>query len=155
MKDTVLDELHKLPNQFTILRNKFLHLRYAVTHPRTSEPVKSCQIDYLVIGPTGIFIIEAKNWDEELYTQKVPHIEADKAGLVVLIKVKDYLKKRKKKKYVPISNIVATLNPTSFIQYGRVSQLFAWQLKNYIAIQENRLSKSEIRKIRRLFRRRK
>ena len=82
-KDTVLGELHKLPHQFTILKNILLRLRWTATHPKSSEPVKSCQIDYLVIGPTGIFVIESKNWDDEAFTQKVPHIEVDKAGLVV------------------------------------------------------------------------
>ena len=145
-KDTVLDELHKLPHHFIILRNKLLRLRWAVTYQKTSESVKSCQIDYLVIGPTGIFVIEAKNWDDELFTQKLPHIEADKAGLVVYIELANNFTK-----YIPIYNIVATLEQVPFIRYGRVRQLFIWQLTTHIYSQENRLSKSEIRRIRRLF----
>ena len=145
-KDTVLDELHKLPHHFIILRNKLLRLRWSVTYQKTSESVKSCQIDYLVIGPTGIFVIEAKDWDDELYTQKLPHIEADKAGLIVYIKLANNFTR-----YIPICNIVATLNQVPFARYGRVRQLFVWQLTTYIYSLETCLSRSEIRKIKRLF----
>ena len=144
-KDTVLDELHKLPHNFTILRNKLLRLRWTVTYQKTSESVKSCQIDYLVIGPTGIFVIEAKNGDDELFTQKLPHIEADKAGLVLHIKLTNNFTK-----YIPIYNIVATLEQVPFVRYGRVRQLFVWQLTTYIYSLETCLSRSEIRKIKRL-----
>lgn len=144
-KNIVLDELNKLPRQFTTLRNKLLRLRWTVTYQKTSESVKSCQVDYLVIGPTGIFVIEAKNWDDELFIQKLPHIEADKAGLVVYIKLANQFTR-----YIPIYNIVATLEQVPFVRYGRVHQLFVWQLTTYIYSLEMCLSRSEIRKIKRL-----
>jgi len=144
-KDIVLDELHKLPHLFTTLRNKLLRLRYPVTYQKTSESIRSCQIDYLVIGPTGIFVIEAKDWDDELFIQKLPHIETDKAGLVVYIKLTNHFAK-----YIPIYNIVATLRQVPFARYGRVRQPFAWQLTTYIYSLESCISKSETRKIRRL-----
>lgn len=145
-KDVILEELHKLPHNFAVLKNILIRLPYAVTHQKTSESIKSCHIDYVVIGPTGIFIIEAKDWEEELFILKIPHIETDKAGLIVYIKLKNHFSN-----YVPIYNIVVTSKQVPTIRYGRVRQLCVWQLTTYIYSQENYVSKSEIRKLRRLF----
>ena len=144
-KYNVLDELHKLPKQFIILKNKFFRLPYAITHQKTSDSFKSCHIDYFVIGPTGVFVIEAKDWDDELFTLKVPHIETEKAGLLVYIKLKNHITD-----HIPIYNIVVTLNQAPLIRYGRVRQLFVWRLTTFIYGQEDRLSKSDIRKIKRV-----
>ena len=143
--DLVLRELSKLPYQFALLRNVFLRLQWPVTYQKTTESVKSCQIDYIVIGPSGIFIIEAKNWDEFTFKEKIPHEEVDKAGLIMYIKLNRYFTKK-----IPIYNIVTTLKHESFIRYGFVHQLSVWQLTNFIYSQESNISKAEIRKIRRL-----
>jgi hypothetical protein len=144
-KSIILDELHKLPHRFCVLKNRFLRLRWFVTYQNTSESFNSCQIDYLVIGPTGVFIIEAKNWDDDYYTQKLPHIEVDKAGLVVYIKLSNHFRR-----YIPINNIVVTNRKVPIVKYGRVEQLFIWQLTPFIFSFKNCVSNSEIRKIKRL-----
>ncbi|MFX1344157.1 MAG: nuclease-related domain-containing protein [Promethearchaeota archaeon] len=145
-RDTILEELHKLPSQFIILKNKFLRLPYKVTHHKTSESIKSCHIDYVVIGPTGIFIIEAKDWEDELFSLKIPHIETDRAGLIVYILLHKHFTK-----YIPIYNIVATPQQLPVIRYNRVRQLTVWRLTTFIHGQEDQLSKSDIRKIKKVF----
>lgn len=99
----------------------------------------------MVIGPTGVFIIEAKIWDDKSFKQKLPHKEADKAGLVVYIKLNNVLGK-----YIPIYNIVTSEKQKSYDRYGRVRQLYVWQLSNFIKNMEKCISNSEIRKIKRL-----
>lgn len=145
-KDIVLDELSKLPNQFILSKNVFLRLAWPVTHQKTSKIVRSCQIDYVVIGPPGVSIIEAKNWDNNSFTDMIPYQEADKAGLVVYIKLKRYFNKK-----LPIYNIIVTFRKVPHIQYGYVHQLTLWNLTTFIFDQEKILSKSEIRQLGKIF----
>lgn len=147
-EDTVLDELCKLPDQFILLKNIFLRLPWPVTHQKTSESVRSCQIDYVVIGPSGVSIIEAKNWDENSIQEMIPHKEVDKAGLIVYIKLKRYFNTK-----IPIYNIIVTFRKMPIIQYGYVYQLSLWNLTPFIFDQGKNLSKSEIRELGKLFRR--
>lgn len=145
-EDIVLNELCKLPNQYILLKNVFLRLPWPVTHQKTSEIVRSCQIDYVVIGPPGVSVIEAKNWDENSFIDMIPYKEADQAGLVVYIKLRRYFNR-----IIPIYNIIITFRKLPFIQYGYVHQLSLWNLTTFIFGQENFLSKSEIRKLGKIF----
>jgi hypothetical protein len=145
-EDIVLDELCKLPDQFILLKNVFLRLHWPVTHQKTSEIVRSCQIDYVVIGPPGVSIIEAKTWDKNSFTDMIPYQEADKAGLVVYIKLKRYFNKK-----LPIYNIIVTFGKVPYTQYGYIHQLSIWNLTTFIFDQEEILSKSEIRELGKIF----
>jgi len=145
-EDKVLDELYKLPDQFTLMKNVFLRLPWSVTHQTTSETIRSCQIDYVVIGPPGVSIIEAKSWDDNSFIDMIPYKEADQAGLVVYIKLKHYFTKK-----IPIYNIIVTFRKIPYKQYGYVHQLSLWNLTTFIFDQKNILSKSEIRKVGKIF----
>ena len=147
-EDKVLTELCKLPDQFILLKNVFLRLPWPVTHQKTSESIRSCQIDYVVIGPSGVSIIEAKNWDENSFQEMIPHKEADKAGLIVYIKLKRYFNTK-----IPIYNIIVTLKKMPIVQYGYVYQLSLWNLTSFIFDQGSNLSKSEIRELGKIFKR--
>jgi hypothetical protein len=140
----VLNELNKLPDHYILLQNVFLKLKYPVTHALSTEKLKGCQIDFVVIGPPGVFIIEAKEWDEYTFEEGVPYRETDKAGLCVYIKLKNVIQKR-----VPIYNIVTTATERPEIVYGMVKQLTLWHLTTFIYAQEDALTKSDIRKLRR------
>jgi hypothetical protein len=144
--DNVLGQLRKLPKQFILLKNVFLRLTWPVTHQKTLEKVKACQIDYLVIGPSGVSIVEAKNWDENSFADLIPYKEADQAGLVVYIKLRQYFNKT-----IPIYNIIITFRKTPIIQYGYVHQLSLWDLTTFIFEQGKFLSKSEIRALGKIF----
>lgn len=144
--DVVFKELRKLPNQFIILQNVFLRLGYKITHQPSEEILNSCQIDFVVFGPSGIFVIEAKDWDEYAFEEGVPYKEADKAGLCVYIKLKNHCHKR-----IPIYNIITTLLTVPEITYGRVKQLSLWDLSTFIYSQDQCLTKSDIRVIKRFF----
>ena len=145
----VFKELGKLPDQYILLQKVFLKLKYPVTHSLSTEKLKACQIDFVVIGPSGVFIIEAKEWGEYTFEEGVPYKETDKSGLCVYIKLKNFNQKR-----IPIYNIVTTATERPEIVYGRVKQLSLWQLTTFIYAQEDALTKSDIRRIKRFMKRR-
>lgn len=146
IEDLVFNELHKLPESFVVLRNVFLRLRYKVTHTQSKESVKSCHIDFVVIGPPGVFVIEAKEWDEPSYRQLIPYKEVDKAGLVVYIKIKNRFGKT-----FPVYNLITSTKHHSDTKYGRVIPQSLWDLTTFIFSQEHYLSKTEVKNIKRLF----
>ena len=50
--------------------------------------LKSAQIDFVVVGPTGIYAIEVKNWSNQLYnnnTDFTPHEQVQRAGKVLWV----------------------------------------------------------------------
>ncbi|MFH1383123.1 MAG: nuclease-related domain-containing protein [Chloroflexota bacterium] len=58
-----LNELKKLPDSFHII-NDFKYEFSRWLHIRSSDEwIRSIQADHIVIGPTGVFVIETKNWN--------------------------------------------------------------------------------------------
>jgi len=146
IEDVVFNELLKLPSSYVVLRNIFLRLPYRVTHTLSSELVKACQIDFMVIGPPGVFVIEAKEWDKRSYRTLIPYKEVDKAGLIVYIKLKNWDGKQH-----AVFNILVTTKSRSDLPYGRVLEQNVWDLSAFIFGKESYLSKSEIKHMKRLF----
>ncbi len=50
-----------------------LSLNRYVWVERLGESVKSYKIDHVVIGPSGVFLIETKNWTDEML-KKLPTV---------------------------------------------------------------------------------
>ena len=56
--------------------------------------LKSAQMDFVVVGPTGIFVIEVKNWSSGYLISHEgisPHEQVDRAGLVLYIYLNDHM----------------------------------------------------------------
>jgi hypothetical protein len=141
----VFDELNKLPRQYRILKNIFFCLKVPVTYPRLSEKVRSCQIDYVVIGPTGVFVIESKQWDEYAFKEMIPYQQADIADLIVYIKLNNHYTRR-----IPKYTIMLVPPNMPVIDYGYIHQVSVWDLTTFIVEKRELLSKSEIREITRI-----
>ena len=57
-------QLRKLSDSFYILNDYRVKFNPPLLNGQTNENIFSIQIDHIVIGPTGIFIIETKNWSQ-------------------------------------------------------------------------------------------
>lgn len=57
-------QLKKLSDSYYIINDFKYRFNKPITHRQTGEKIFSIQIDHLVIGPTGIFILETKNWSQ-------------------------------------------------------------------------------------------
>ncbi|AKB13599.1 Nuclease-related domain-containing protein [Methanosarcina thermophila] len=64
----VIKNLENLSESYFLLNDLFLELDEYITFQ--GSKLKSAQIDHLVVGPTGVYVIEVKNWSYE-YVQKV------------------------------------------------------------------------------------
>jgi hypothetical protein len=57
-----LDELRKLPDNYYVINNFQLSFSRPLYEPRSRQRIYSAQADHIVIAPSGVFLIETKNW---------------------------------------------------------------------------------------------
>lgn len=83
----VIKELNKLSNDYYLFNDLYLELNDYINF--NGSKLRSAQIDHLVIGPTGVFVIETKNWSQR-YAQKVfndgsytPYDQLQRSGYLV------------------------------------------------------------------------
>lgn len=59
----MIEFLRKLPDNYVVVNDVVLRLKESVYFDNTC--LSTAQIDHLVIGPAGIFVIEVKNWSKK------------------------------------------------------------------------------------------
>lgn len=141
----VIKELKKLPGSYYIINEAKLSFSKSIRWRKYGEYVKSCKIDHVVVGPTGIFLIETKNWNPQtMQTARfTPHKQIDRAGYIFFIHMMDRFKKK-----FPIYQIVATYRQLPQIHYnGYVTQLIIGVLVDNILRRKGSLDNFEIEKI--------
>lgn len=57
-----IDELRKLPDSYNVVNNVQLRFLKPIYNPRSRQRIYSAQADHVVLGPSGVFLIETKNW---------------------------------------------------------------------------------------------
>lgn len=70
-----LDELRKLPDSYNVINNVHLRFLKPIYNPRTRQRIYSAQADHVVLGPSGVFLIETKNWSKGTF-QKTSNFTA-------------------------------------------------------------------------------
>lgn len=84
------EELNKLPNEYTLINNFKIELTTPIYNKSTNQRIYSIQADHIVVGPTGIFLIETKNWSQssinnlDLYSP-VEQIKRSSFGLFCIL----------------------------------------------------------------------
>ena len=61
----VVKELEKLPDDYILINDFTYNFRRYIYSRKENEYIKSIQIDHILVAPSGIFIIETKNWSQE------------------------------------------------------------------------------------------
>ena len=61
-EEAVINALFHLSDEYHLFNNVNLRFHPALFWNETGEWIKTCQIDHIVAGPTGIFVMETKNW---------------------------------------------------------------------------------------------
>jgi hypothetical protein len=58
-------ELAKLPEGYYLINDVKLSFNPPIYNKKNDDAIYSIQIDHVVIGPTGLYLIETKNWSKE------------------------------------------------------------------------------------------
>jgi hypothetical protein len=61
-EEHVISVLSQLPDEYHVLNDVNLIFSKYIYWKKRNEHIKTCQIDHIVIGPTGIILLETKNW---------------------------------------------------------------------------------------------
>ena len=64
-EERALQELSKLPDSYTVINDFRLKFARPIYNRRENDRIYSVQIDHIVIGPTGIYLVETKNWSKD------------------------------------------------------------------------------------------
>jgi len=146
-EEAVIRELVKLPDSYVVFNDVNLSFGKSIRWKKYNEYVKSCQIDHVVIGPNGIFLIETKNWSLATLksTNFLPHKQVDRAGYIFFIKIKRLFGRFNKK--IPIRGIVVTLRNLPEVDYPYVKQLTPNRLNSYILRFSNFLTYDQVENI--------
>ena len=64
-EERALHELSKLPDSYTVINDFRLKFAKPIYNRREDDRIYSVQIDHIVIGPTGIYLVETKNWSKD------------------------------------------------------------------------------------------
>lgn len=156
----VIKNLKNLPEAYFLLNDLFLELDEYITFHGTK--LRSAQIDHLVVGPSGIYVIEAKNWSYE-YVQKVfseksytPYDQIQRSSYLTYrylnnLKYGNILQKicfRLAKDEIKIKSIIAvTGSDIPFIKEYHTPVIRSKELTNYIKRGAQILSPEEAREI--------
>ena len=140
----VLVELNRLPTTYYIFGDIVLSLYRPVKYKKTEEYVKFCQLDFLVVGPTGIFVIEAKERSQKILREAscLPLKETDKAGLIFYIRMLNKFHRK-----FPIYNVAVMLQKVTKVSYEYVRHLTLRELYWFILRRERFVPKRKITKI--------
>jgi len=119
-EEAVIRELRFLPDSYTVFNDVNLSFSRSIRWKKYNEYVKSCQIDHVVVGPSGIFLLETKNWSAKtLRTARfTPHHQIERAGYIFYIKAINLFRRK-----IPIQNIVVTLGRVPKYKHQYVQQL--------------------------------
>lgn len=64
-EESAVDELKKLPDSYVVINNFQQHFSKPIHDKKNDDWIYSVQIDHIVLGPTGLFFIETKNWSQD------------------------------------------------------------------------------------------
>jgi hypothetical protein len=86
----VVKALERLSDEYYLINDFTLHFKPAIYNRQENDHIQSIQIDHLLVGPSGVFIIETKNWSEQSLTNlslrsPVEQIRRNSFALFVLL----------------------------------------------------------------------
>jgi len=63
-EERVARELSRLPDTYTVINDCSLEFSQPVYDRRNEDKIYSIQVDHVVVGPTGLYLVETKNWSK-------------------------------------------------------------------------------------------
>ncbi|MCM2465955.1 nuclease-related domain-containing protein [Methanoculleus oceani] len=61
-EEAVITALSRLPDEYHLFNDVNLRFHPPIHWREMNDYIKSSQIDHIVVGPTGLFVVETKNW---------------------------------------------------------------------------------------------
>lgn len=154
-EDNAIKELTRLPDSYYLINNYKEKFYPPIYNRNENDRIFSVQIDHLVIGPSGVFIIETKNWSKdsiENYDLFSPVKQIRRASFTLFVKLNNIIEDLfvfKKShhwgtKKIPIRNILLMIGEKPREEFQFVKVLTLNMIVNYIAYFEAIFSDEEV-----------
>lgn len=152
----VFEKLQNLSDEYILINDFDCSFQPPIYNRNENDHIQSIQIDHLLISPSGIFIIETKNWSEQSIANEnmrspVKQVKRTNYALFRILAEESLLFKFRKHNWgnrkIPIRNIIVFINkkPTEEFQYVKI--LAVNQLLQYIEYFEPIFSNDEVQSI--------
>lgn len=147
----VVDELEYLSDN-NILINDFNYLYHKpIYYPKGNSYIKSVQIDHILITPSGIFLIETKNWSTNSLNdisflspvQQIKRANFVMFKIITELNINHHWGNRK----IPIRNLIVLINQKPIEEFEFVKILTLKQLLGYVNYFKPSFSNEEIKRI--------
>ena len=154
----VVRTLEALPDEYILINDFAVSFSPSVHNRQENDYIKSVQIDHILIGPSGIFLIETKNWSETSLENlslrsPVQQIRRTNYALFKLLNVEmrnSHLRLDRHhwgEKKIPIRNLIVLTNTKPKEEFEHVKLLTLNELLGYVNYFKPIFSSTETQKI--------
>jgi len=151
-----IEILKQLPEQYYIINDVRKKFDPPMYNKNEGDRIYSIQLDHIVIGPTGIFIIETKYWSQKSIENKYlfsPVKQLKRSSYALFVLLNGIIKDRKIAVFsnnwgqfkISISNILLMLNTSTDQQFQFIKILTEDNLINYITKGRTVFNKDQIK----------
>ncbi|OOG68910.1 nuclease-related domain-containing protein [Flavobacterium sp. A45] len=137
----VVNILKNLSDDYILINDFICSFQTPIYNRKENDYIKSIQIDHLLVSPSGIFIIETKNWSEHTINNLNLHspVQQVKRTNFALFKIlADEIKNLNLRKHnwgdrkIPIRNLIVFINNKPIEEFQFVKILSLTQLLSHI-----------------------
>lgn len=157
-EQSVVKELEKLPDDYYLINDFSISFSKPIYNRQEKDYIKSIQIDHILIAPSGIFLIETKNWSTESLNNislrsPIQQIERTSFALYKLLKIDmtNYQLHLEKHhwgdKKIPIRKLVVLTHSKPKEEFQHVKILTLSELLGYVKYFKPAFSNIEIQRI--------
>jgi hypothetical protein len=147
----IVKELEKLTDEYVLINDFTIEFHPRIYYRQNNDYIKSIQIDHVLLSPSGIFIIETKNWSQESMENlnlhsPVQQIKRTNFALYRLINEKisiintHHWGDRK----IPLRNLIVLIKNKPIEEFQHVKILALNELLSYIKYFQPCLSNKEV-----------
>ncbi len=147
-EEFVIALLSQLPQEYHVINDVNLHFHRAIYWREKNEYIKNSQIDHIVVGPNGIFLLETKNWKASDIDLKSDVLisQVRRSSLSLWYYLKDYYQGSERPR---IRNVIVSMKslPSSRKPDKYIDIVTPHQLCGYISSRSTVLSEEAIVKL--------
>jgi uncharacterized protein YfkK (UPF0435 family) len=149
-ENKVLKDLKNLPDDYILINDFVCNFYPPIYNQQENDYIKSIQIDHLLISPSGIFLIETKNWSKNSLSNlslrsPVEQVRRTNFALFRILTDKPILLDQHHwgDRKIPIRNLIVLVNEKLDEEFQYVKILTLKELRNYIEYFKNSFSAKE------------
>lgn len=139
----VVKVLESLPDDFVLINDFSCSFYPAIYNKQENDYIKSVQIDHILVGPPGVFIIETKNWSAkslEDYSLRSPVQQIKRTSYALFLLLNNEISGHRMylnthhwgEKKISIKNLIVFTNTKPAMEFKYVKVLSVNELLRYI-----------------------